>query len=76
MAWVQIETGARNVQESVEDGVKWRLVSGYDITADNYRVHVYKLNPAGLAEKLDIDLTAATLHEGFELGKQVIRQLQ
>ena len=75
MNWIQIETGVRNVQEASEGAAKYRLVVGYDITHDNYRVHIYKVDATGKAEMLDIDLTQPTLHEGFEAGKQVISDL-
>lgn len=75
MQWIQMESGPRNVRERAGDGCTWRVVVGYDITEDNYRVHIYKVGADGVAEKMNVNITADSLEDGFASGAHMINDM-
>ncbi|UVH54717.1 hypothetical protein NWF24_17880 [Variovorax paradoxus] len=74
---VQTETGIRNVLEATYKGMKLEVVTGYDITHDDWPFHVY-LTPAGGPKQRLFDAPtqyrANTMEAAFEQGKAMAAQ--
>ncbi|SDX15478.1 hypothetical protein SAMN05518669_103419 [Variovorax sp. YR634] len=74
---IQTATGPRNVLEGEYKGTKIEVVSGYDVTHDNWPFHVYLIAPDGQKARLfDVPSQhrANSLNRAFEQGMQMAVQ--
>lgn len=69
----QTENGVRNVMEGIYKGTKIEVVSGYDVSHDNWPFHVY-LTEAGRTRRLfdaPTQYRARSLQFAFEQGMEM-----
>jgi imidazolonepropionase-like amidohydrolase len=73
----QTETGIRNLLEATYKGTKLEVVTGYDITHDNWPFHVFVTAAGGQKERLSVVPTpfrCDTMKAAFEQGKAMAAQ--
>jgi hypothetical protein len=64
---VQQEGGPRFMMTGTYKDVPVEIATGYDVTSDVWRVHVY-LTPGGKRQKMNSPVAASTMHDAFNSG--------